>query len=591
MNDTLLKWDLKKYFYDSFKDPKYIEDKKAISKGVKNFIQQYRGIIKTIETNKEILSFLTSEEKLDETISKVLNFAYMNYYLNSEDEGIQKEIMVLESLTTKLSEDLLFVQEEIKELGENKLLKFSEDPILKDYKNYFYQIAKSLKYQLSNEVEKVLLQTSQSGFSAQLKLYDDLASSYQYPWEDTLLPEEELLVKLEDVDENIRKKAYLILSKEYSKKERRTTHASIYTSVVKNWVTSGKIRGFTSPIQKHNIGEEISDKTVDTLLSTIENSYSLFQKYLTLKAKVLGKKKLEIWDVYAPIGKIKKEFTPTQAINMVLTVLKKFDLNWYEFSKEMIECGRVDFMPKKGKSQGAFALYGKKQSSFVLLNYTNSLSDISTLIHELGHAYHGHLSQTQNSHSFDSPLILAETASIFNELLLSEHFKTILSNEEKKEFLFKELDEVFGTIFKQTQYVLFERRIHNGVLEGEEYTQSDYSKIWREESQKLNGNCIKYYEKAEEETSWQRIPHIFRSPFYCYSYAFGNLLTYALYEQYIKDGRNTFLPKYRTILESGGSKTPQDLLKPLGFDLESEEFYMLGINMLQKKLEELKKLI
>ena len=207
MDDTLLKWDLKKYFYDSFKDPKYIEDKKAISKGVKNFIQQYRGIIKTIETNKEILAFLTSEEKLDETISKVLNFAYMNYYLNSEDEGIQKEIMVLESLTTKLSEDLLFVQEEIKELGENKLLKFSEDPILKDYKNYFYQIAKSLKYQLSNEVEKVLLQTSQSGVSAQLKLYDDLASSYQYPWEDTLLSEEELLVKLEDVDENIRKRS------------------------------------------------------------------------------------------------------------------------------------------------------------------------------------------------------------------------------------------------------------------------------------------------------------------------------------------------------------------------------------------------
>jgi oligoendopeptidase F len=591
MNDIKTHWDLKTYFYDSFQDPKYMNDKKNISLAISNFVSQYKGKISTISTSKEMLTFLKSEEDLDESLNSVLNYAYMRYYLNSEDEEIQKEIMNLDTLTTKLSEDLLFVQEELKKLGEKKLLRFSSMKELQKYQNYFYQIAVTLKYQLEDNVERALLQKSQSGVSSQLKLYEDLTSSYHYEFRGKNLSEEELLSKLEDVDENIRREAYIVLSKAYSIKERKITHGAIYTSVVKDSISSVKMRGFENSLHRQNVGEELTNTSVDTMLRVVDNNYSLFHTFLKIKAKLLGKENLDIWNIFAPIQTKKKEYEFKDACTIVLDSLKEFNNDAYIFSKEMIEKGRVDVMPKQGKAGGAFALYGKDQPSFVLLNYTKSISDISTLGHELGHAYHGHLSQTQNSHSFDSPLSLAETASIFNELILSEHIKSTLSKEEKIAFLVKELEETFGTIFKQVQYTLFEKKIHNTMMEGEEYTAKDYSRIWREESSKLNGETVSYYEKPDEETSWQRIPHIYRSPFYCYSYAFGNLLTYALYEKYLEEGSEVFLPKYLEILKSGGSKTPQDLLKPLGFDLESEEFYMLGINVLKKKIKELEKLM
>ena len=283
-----------------------------------------------------------------------------------------------------------------------------------------------------------------------------------------------------------------------------------------------------------------------------------------LKAKILGKEKLNPWDLYAPLELEEKEIPFEEGLNMFYSVIKDFDSEFYNFSKGMFEQGRVDVFPKKGKRGGAFASYEKDVPSFVLLNYTNKLKDVSTLAHELGHATHGYLSQKQKGQVFDSPLSLAETASIFNELLLSEKLKESLSEKELMAFLAEQLDDFFGTIFRQVQYVLFEKRVHETILDGKELSYLDFNKMWREESIKLTGDSVKYDSKAEEEVNWSRIPHIFRYPFYCYAYAFGNLLSFSLYEQYKEEG-DSFVEKYKNILRAGGSKTPYELLKENGF--------------------------
>lgn len=200
--------------------------------------------------------------------------------------------------------------------------------------------------------------------------------------------------------------------------------------------------------------------------------------------------------------------------------MKEFDEEFYVYSLEMFEGGRVDVFPKKGKRGGAFASYNKGEPSFVLLNYTGKLLDVPTLSHEIGHAIHGYFSQVQKDSVYSSPLCLAETASIFSEMLLAEKIRARLSPEEYTNFLAGELGDAFSSIFRQVQYVAFERRVHEIIHTGGELTYHEFNTMWREEQLKMTLDSITYDTPAEEEVGWSTIPHIYYTPFYCYAYAF-----------------------------------------------------------------------
>ena len=253
----------------------------------------------------------------------------------------------------------------------------------------------------------------------------------------------------------------------------------------------------------------------------------------------------------------------------------------------MVEQGRIDVFPKAGKRGSAFASYTSGFESFVFLNYTNKFKDVLTLAHELGHATHGFLSQKQKSHVFESPLCLAETASIFNETLISNKLKEKLSAKEKVKFLVEELDEIFASIFRQVQYVSFEERVHQKYLDGEVLTSVEFSKIWREEVEKLTGGIVEF--PFDEDVSWMRIHHLFHYPFYCFTYAFGNILSFSLYEKYVKGELK--VEEYKDILRAGGSKEPKELLSKYGIDIESQKFYQDGLKRVEEMVNELKELI
>jgi len=378
----------------------------------------------------------------------------------------------------------------------------------------------------------------------------------------------------------------------YVSKQNQITLGSIYKGLIKDEVNEGKLRGIKSVMESRNNSEQLSNSTVDTLLSTVEKYYPSYHKYMMVKCLLQGKETINEWDRNAPysIGE-EKVIKFEEGLDMYLDVIGKFDSEFYDYSLDMFENGRVDVYPKKGKRSGAYAQYVKNIESFVLLNYTDKMDDVLTLAHEMGHAIHGHLSQEQESSVFNSPLSLAETASIFNETLMFDSLlKNTTNKDEKISMLVERLDGAFNTIFRQVQIVLFEREVHDRLRNEEELSYIDFNKIWRKHTSKLYGENVKFDTSAEEDFMWSQIPHIFYTPFYCYTYAFGNLLSLSLYDMYKTQGE-AFIPMYKEILKSGGSVPPEELLKRYNIDITKPEFYTKGLDVIDSLVTELMNLL
>ncbi len=422
--------------------------------------------------------------------------------------------------------------------------------------------------------------------------------------EEKKMTEDEVRSHRQSHSREVRREAYAALRRVYNTRQNQIILGNIYTSIVKNWSSEIRLRGYEGGVMtQRNESEELENEVVDLLLREVEKAYPLYQRFLRAKARVMGMeiidkwevtsdhsdKYLAIWDVGAPLGESTRSFTFDEALDLHLSVMRDFDQEFYDYSRAMIEEERVDVFPRSGKRGGAFASYRKWDPSFVLLNFTGKLYDVSTLSHELGHAIHGHLSQAQEAAVYDSPLSLAETASIFSEMLLSEKVKTIISPEEYQNFLNDHLGDVFATIFRQVQYITFERQVHELIHSGQEMTYRELNLLWRSEQEKMNGWLVQYDLDSSEESGWSMIPHIFRSPFYCYAYAFGNLLTFSLYNK-VKN-KDLSVEDYKNILRAGGSKRPRDLLARYGIDIASPEFYQTGLREVEKMVEEFEGLI
>jgi oligoendopeptidase F len=484
-------------------------------------------------------------------------------------------------------------------------MEWSRDPKMAKYKNDLVSTADGIKYILSEREEKVLNLKSRPLALANT-LHDELTGSYEYTMTidgvEKKMTEEEVRSYRQHTDRSLRQEAYRSLRRVYNSKQTQITLGNIYTSIVKDATSEITMRGYPANVMAgRNLSEEMDDAVVDMLLAEVEKAYPLYQRFLRAKAGMLGldvrgqninsKVKIEkeshnslstidyqplsasftVYDISAPLGTVDRDFTFDEAYDLHLSVMRDFDPDFYDYSKKMIEEERIDVMPRAGKRGGAYASYRKGEESFVLLNFTGKLRDVSTISHELGHAIHGHLSQAQEAPVYDSPLSMAETASIFAEMLLGEKVKSLVNPDEYKEYLNERLGDIFATIFRQVQYVAFERDVHKQIYAGEELSYKDLNILWRKHQDSLYGGVVNYDVDGEDESGWSMIPHIFHTPFYCYAYAFGNLLTFALYNR-VQEG-SLSREDYKDILRSGGSERPRDILGRYGIDIASPEFY------------------
>ncbi|UFX83140.1 M3 family oligoendopeptidase [Candidatus Absconditicoccus praedator] len=580
-------------FYKSLDDPQIEEDKKQIQKLVDDIVKNYKGKIKTF-TEDDFLNFFQKKSKISYTAGKIGRFLNFKSSLDTQNQEVLKKLGEFEDFMTNESNKLLFVSQEIKQIGYDKLIEFSKSPKLKDYSNWFVQSANGIKYLLGEKEEYVINMKDTATSNVLDNLREELTGSFVFRMniEGNIknLSEDEVRSLRSDTNPETRKKAFDAIRKKYLDKKVQITLGNMYSSIVKNWVTEVKIRNYNTVMEPQNVSEELDNQVVDTLLEEVENSYPLYQKYLGLKAKLLGKNKLEYYDILAPVSSEERKMPFEEGLDLFLKSMKNFDSQFYDFAVDMFEDGRVDVFPKKGKRGGAFASYSKDFDSFVLLNYSSKLNDVSTISHEIGHAIHGYFSQNQALQVFDTGLSLAETASVFNELVFTDYLKQTLSKKEKISLLVDMIEDAFATTFRQIQYILFERRVHQSFYEGKHLTYKDFNNIWREEQEKLVGDKISFDVPADKETGWSGIPHIFAVPFYCYSYAFGNILSFSLYQKYKKDGES-FIPKYKDILRAGGSKTPYDLLIQNGIDISSKNFFKDGIAVIEDMVDDLESLV
>jgi len=584
-------WDLEKYFYEDIESKKFKNDIEEVKNNLKDFIKNYKWKIKNFKKEEELLQFYKDEENISIKLNKIFHFLFYKNSLNTQDQKIIKKMMEVENMFIEIQNELVFIDKEFKALWKEKLFEFANSNKLRFFKYFLIKKGENLKYLLSEKEEKLL--NEYSIVNSQIdNLYNEFHNWLVFKIDGKKLTEEEVRSMRTSKDPKKRRKAYKILREKYDEFASKTVISNLYSTFVKNWIVNIKVRWYNTVMEPRNKSEDMENKVVDMLIDQVIKNYHLFQRYIKIKAKLLNiDLPLPIQDLFAVVVKSETIFTKEQAIEIYLKVVKDFDEDFYNYSIDLLKNWRVDFEVKEWKKWWAFASYSKWQESFVLLNFNWKLNDINTLSHEFWHAIHGYLSQIQKGQIYDSPLSLAETASIFNEMLLSEYLlnNKKLTKQDKIALLENKLQDVFSTIFRQIQYIDFERNVHEGIQKWEQFSYEDYCRLWRKTQEKMSANTIKYDVKPEKENFWSMIPHIFHTPFYCYTYAFGNILTFSLYEKYKKEWKN-FIQNYKNILKSWWSIPVKELLLQHWIDITKKDFYKNAFKQIENMLDTLEKL-
>ena len=500
-------WNLARYFYTGLDDPKLATDIANILPLTQAFSDKYQSIFGSFTTPEQILEFYADYTQMSHDMASPSYYLFYRSSLDTQDLSVTKRMGEVDYIYTEASNLLLFVAQGWKQIGYEKIMEWAIDPKLAKFKNDLLSTADSIKYILGEDVEKVLnLKSRPLGLAG--SLHDELTGSYEFTMTidgiEKKLTEEEVRSYRQHTDRAIRIESYQSLRRVYNTKQAQISLGNIYTSIIKDWSSEIKMRGYPDNVMaQRNISEEMDDEVVNMLLSEVEKAYPMYQRFLRAKARLLSLDgQFWVYDVGAPLGTVDKDFTFDEAYDLHLSVMKDFDSDFYDYSLAMISDERIDAFPRAGKRGGAFASYRKWEESFVLLNFTGKLRDVSTISHELGHAIHGYLSQGQEAPVYDSALSMAETASIFSEMLLGEKVKSLVTPEEYKEYLNERLGDIFSTIFRQVQYVIFEREVHNQIHVWQEITYKELNSMWRTSQESLYSGTISYDVDAENESGW-----------------------------------------------------------------------------------------
>jgi oligoendopeptidase F len=572
-------------------DPKGVAFKKQLEEieaKVRNF-EKKKNYLKPNISIQKFAHLLNSLEEISEKFSKVSGYASLGYSADTQSDEATSLLTRMTKLGSQIENRTLYFDQwwkkQLDQKNVDRLIKSSGE--LSEFLRFKRLLA---KYSLSESEEKIINTLDVTGSTALVKLYDKITNAFQYVVKiDGKLKKynrEELGVLVRNPKSKTREVAYKALLSQYDKQ--KGVLGEIYQNLVQNWKDESiEIRGYASPISVRNIANDTDGKTVDSLLSVCKYNAPVFQKFFTLKARMLGMKKLRRYDIYAPTLKVKqKSYKYDQAVKMVLQTLNGFSPTLSEYAKKVFVQNHVDSSIRPGKRSGAFcSTISPKITPYVLVNFKGKSNDVFTLAHELGHAIHSIAASDKSIFVAEAPLPLAETASTFLEMLLFDEILNKVSNEEKKSILTEHIDDLYSTISRQAFFTLFEIAAHKKIGEGAtvEDISNEYMKTLREQF----ANSIDMTSNFGVE--WSCIPHFYHSPFYCYAYSFGNLLALSFFQRYKKEGES-FVPTYIKILSAGGSKKPEILLKEHGIDISSQKFWQDGFEYIKNQVDRLSKL-
>ncbi|MEL3890789.1 M3 family oligoendopeptidase [Ferrovibrio sp. MS7] len=536
----------------------------------------------------ELAGLIQDYEKLQDTIGRIYAFGSLSYAADMADPQVARFYQDIQEKLNAVTTRLLFVGLELNKLDDKALeTKLAQSKKLKHYKPWLDDLRLYRPYQLSDEIEQLLHEKQVSGAAAWNRLFDETMAGLRFKLGTEELTAEQTLHLLSDTDPAKRRQAAKALAKVFKQNVR--LFALITNTLVKDKEIEDRWRKYPLPESSRHLSNCVEPEVVNALVDAVTASYpSLSHRYYALKAKWMGKRQLDWWDRNAPLPEDKDRLIPwEEARDIVLGAYGRFSPKLADLGKRFFDNNWIDAPARPGKASGAFAHPTVPSAHpYLLVNYLGRTRDVMTLAHELGHGVHQLLAAEQGPLMADTPLTLAETASVFGEQLTFRALLAQAKPKQRKLMLASKVEDMLNTVVRQTAFYKFEQRVHNARREGE-LTPDALGDIWLGVQRESLGPALKF--DADYSTFWCYIPHFVHSPFYVYAYAFGDCLVNALYARY-QDAEKGFQEKYFAMLKAGGSKRHKELLAPFGLDASDPAFWSKGLGVIGGFIDELEAL-
>jgi oligoendopeptidase F len=578
-------WDLAD-LYAGNDDPRLKADLDRARQQAEAFEADFKGKLGEVTTSGQLIEAIKRLEELNDLLGKLGSYAFLQYVRNTDEPDKVKFLGDTSQALNDISTGLIFFSLELNRVEETQLAAaLAADAELARYSPWFAELRKAKPHQLEERVEELFHEKSVTGAQAWNRLFDETMASLKFDVDGEELGVEGTLNLLSDRDETRRAAAFSGLSKTLGANQRLFTH--ITNVLAKDKEISDRWHQFDDIADSRHLDNSVEREVVDALENAVRTAYPrLSHRYYAMKAKWFGKDQLNAWDRNAPLPTSdERRFDWQSARDTVMEAYTRFSPRLAEIAEPFFAKGWIDAPVKSGKSPGAFAHPTVPSAHpYLMLNYMGKARDVMTLAHELGHGVHQVLAGGQGALMAPTPLTLAETASVFGEMLT---FRSMLdkTTDPRQRFamLSSKVEDMLNTVVRQIAFYTFERKVHTARRQGE-LTGEQINEIWLEVSRESLGPSIKLNEGYE--VFWSYIPHFIHSPFYVYAYAFGDCLVNSLYAQYEKSSEG-FAERYFELLKAGGSKHHSELLIPFGLDARDPDFWLLGLGMIERLIGEL----
>jgi oligoendopeptidase F len=581
---NLPEWDLTD-LYPAPDAPEIKRDWDWLEEACKSFAADYEGKLATLDA-AGLLDCVLRYERIDSVGGRIMSYAGLRYYQNTTDAGRAKYMSDAQDRITALTTPLVFFSLEVNRLDDAALdAMFEANADLARYKPVFDRLRAMRPYQLSDELEKFLHDQSTVGAAAWNRLFDETVAGLEFEVDGETLGIEATLNLLSDTDRSRREAGARALAEVFGQNVK--LFARVHNTLAKEKEITDRWRGLPTPEMGRHLSNHVEPEVVEALRNAVVAAYpKLSHRYYALKAKWMGLDRLEVWDRNAPLQTAP---LPTvgwdEARETVLSAYAAFDPEMARIAEPFFDKGWIDAGVKPGKAPGAFAHPTVADAHpYVMLNYLGKPRDVMTLAHELGHGVHQVLAAGQGELLSSTPLTLAETASVFGEMLT---FRRLLDGAatpaQRKTLLAGKVEDMINTVVRQIAFYDFECKLH-AARRGGEMTPEDINALWMSVQAESLGPVFDFM--PGYETFWAYIPHFVHSPFYVYAYAFGDGLVNALYAVY-EDGDADFQAKYFEMLKAGGSKHHKELLAPFGLDASDPAFWDKGLSMISGFIDQL----
>jgi len=588
MPDSSPIWDLTDLYAD-IEDKAIVNDLTWCRSAAEELSGKWTGRLDEADA-KTLAGVIASYEDILERLGKAGSHAQLLFAANTTDADIARHSQSIREAGAEIGSLLLFVELEIAAMSQDHMDGLLQVAELSGWQPWLRRVRAMAPYQLSADMERMLAERAPTGRGAWVRLFDETAASMRFPFRGADVTEAEILNSLSSTDGDERREAGASLSMVL--KDHEKLLSLVTNTLVKDKEVEDRWRGFARPVASRNLDNDVDDAVVDALVSAVDSrNADLAHRYYALKAGWMGCETLDWWDRNAPLpDDDDRLFSWDEAQQLVLDAFAGFDPQMADLATPFFERGWIDAAPRAGKSSGAFSHpVTPSTHPYILMNFSGKSRDVMTLAHEMGHGIHQRLAANQGYLMSDTPLTLAETASVFAEMLA---FRRLVDGTEdpavRRRLLAGKVEDMLNTVVRQIAFHNFETRIHDARRQGE-LTSDEISDIWMETQRAALGPAIRTGD--DYRPIWGYIPHFVHTPFYVYAYAFGDCLVNALWQNYqasVKQGEgDQFVEKYRHLLKAGGTERYDVALARFGLDPRDPAFWSMGLDMISGMIDEL----